>query len=158
MVVRNVESLGDLVALSAKDLVEVRDLLTVNDLDSSDISDELMSHFMGVKHHDQLVAVGGLEIFREEALLRSVATRSEFRGMNLAQRVIRALEKHALEAGASSLYLLTTTADRYFEQLGYRRRDRSRAPESIASTSQFSDLCPESATMMCKALPVSDAN
>ena len=61
-----------------------------------------------------------------------------------------------LIAGNDSLgnfYLLTNTAERFFERLGYRRTDRENAPEAIRRTQEFSGLCPSSSALMVKALP-----
>jgi amino-acid N-acetyltransferase len=48
------------------------------------------------------------------------------------------------------LYLLTTTAREFFAGRGYRAIDRADAPERIRGTTEFSDLCPASATAMVK--------
>jgi amino-acid N-acetyltransferase len=48
--------------------------------------------------------------------------------------------------------LLTTTAAAFFEKRGYRRLARTSAPAAIRATTQFSALCPSTATLMVKAM------
>jgi amino-acid N-acetyltransferase len=50
------------------------------------------------------------------------------------------------------MFLLTTTAETFFERRGYRRVDRSQAPLAIQSTSEFASLCPASSAFMIKQL------
>jgi N-acetylglutamate synthase-like GNAT family acetyltransferase len=46
------------------------------------------------------------------------------------------------------VFLLTTTAVPLIARLGFRRIERSEAPATIASTTEFSSLCPASAAIM----------
>ena len=62
-------------------------------------------------------------------------------------------ERHARSRGVRELYLLTTTAERFFERLGYRRTGRENAPEAIRGTQEFSGLCPSSSAFLVKELP-----
>jgi amino-acid N-acetyltransferase len=64
--------------------------------------------------------------------------------------LVTAAERLAAKNGVKSLYLLTTTADRFFAGLGFRRLQREMAPLAIKSTSQFSSLCPATAVLMSK--------
>ena len=61
-------------------------------------------------------------------------------------------EQYAAAHGVHALYLLTTTAESFFEHRGYRRIDRAEAPPSIQSTREFSSLCPASSAFMIKRL------
>ncbi|MEQ8534295.1 MAG: tyrosine protein phosphatase, partial [Imperialibacter sp.] len=61
-------------------------------------------------------------------------------------------ENDAARNGITELYLLTTTASKFFERIGYKVADRNTAPDAIKNTSEFSDLCPSSAVFMHKAL------
>jgi len=62
------------------------------------------------------------------------------------------LEKLARQKGINDLYLLTTTAKDFFTKEGYEIIDRVRVPFEIKNTSQFSSVCPSSATVMKKSL------
>jgi len=50
------------------------------------------------------------------------------------------------------LHMLTTTALNFFTKLGYRPADRGMAPLAIATTRQFTSLCPASAHYLVKTL------
>jgi len=53
------------------------------------------------------------------------------------------------------LYLLTTTAESFFQNFGYRTVERSLVPDLIQETVEFSSLCPDDATVMKKDLKIS---
>jgi amino-acid N-acetyltransferase len=96
--------------------------------------------------------VAGVELYGSAALLRSVCVVDSAAGAGLGARLCDAAEAHARAAGASEMYLLTTTAAGYFARRGYRPVDRASAPAAIASSAQFRDLCPASAVFMLRAL------
>ena len=66
------------------------------------------------------------------------------------------LVSYALEIAeqnhASHVYLLTTTAESYFEHLEFEVVDRNKVPLIIQQTSQYTDVCPSTAVVMCKKL------
>jgi N-acetylglutamate synthase-like GNAT family acetyltransferase len=62
------------------------------------------------------------------------------------------LEHFFFTGTVRALYLLTTTAETYFEHRGYRRIDRADAPPSIQSTREFASLCPSNSAFMIKRL------
>lgn len=70
----------------------------------------------------------------------------------MGAELCRALEAQARRQGISTLYLLTTTAESFFCERGYEEIERARAPAAIRRTSEFAELCPDSATCMCKEL------
>jgi len=65
-------------------------------------------------------------------------------------------ELFARSQGAEEIYLLTSTAERFFERLGYARVLREAAPVAIQQTQEFSALCPSSSALMVKRLPIKD--
>lgn len=100
----------------------------------------------------QLVGFGGLEIFGNLALLRSIAVGKELQGKKAGRFICSWIEDWAKENHISELYLLTTTARDFFAHLDYQIIQRDEFPESLRQTSQFSQLCPASAICMMKAL------
>jgi len=54
--------------------------------------------------------------------------------------------------GLRALYLLTTTAERYFPSFGFTTVPRAEVPEQVKATEQFRESCPASATVMAKPL------
>jgi amino-acid N-acetyltransferase len=99
-----------------------------------------------------LVGFGGLEIFGNLALLRSVAVGKEFQGKKAGRFICNWIEDWARNNQISELYLLTTTAPDFFAHLNYRVIQRDEFPEPLRQTSQFSQLCPASSICMKKIL------
>jgi N-acetylglutamate synthase-like GNAT family acetyltransferase len=58
----------------------------------------------------------------------------------------------ARKSGAREVWLLTTTAEGFFAANGFERVVRTDAPAAIAATSQFKDICPDTAALMRLAL------
>jgi amino-acid N-acetyltransferase len=52
--------------------------------------------------------------------------------------------------GARSLYLLTTSAESFFESLGFAPANRIETPFAIRGTKKFAGLCPSTARLMVK--------
>ena len=100
---------------------------------------------------EKLAGVAGLEILEENGLLRSVVSLN-FRNQKIGNQLIEVIVELAKSEKITALYLITTTADLYFERLGFSRVDRANVPDNIARTRQFSNLCPVSAVVMSKEL------
>jgi N-acetylglutamate synthase-like GNAT family acetyltransferase len=101
---------------------------------------------------DVPVGFGGLEVHAADALLRSVVTLPPLRNRGYGSAIVVALEAEAMLLKCRSVWLLTTSAARLFERLGYATCDRAAVPEAIRATPQFAALCPASATAMVKRL------
>lgn len=101
---------------------------------------------------DRLVAVGGLEVCCEHALLRSVAVHPSWQRHGLGHELIKRIVCEAETRGVHALYLLTLTAEHYFPRFGFERVSRETVPEAIANTLEFKSACPASAIAMTRAL------
>ena len=133
------------------DFGAIRDLLEVCALPTADLSADL-HQFIVAEQDGQIVGTIGLETFGADALLRSLAVRSESRGLGLASALCSRMLSHAGNLGVGILYLLTTTAEEYLVKFGFTRCDRETLPEAIGSTEEFRTLCPSTATCMRKDL------
>ncbi|WP_123538604.1 arsenic resistance N-acetyltransferase ArsN2 [Halosimplex salinum] len=109
-------------------------------------------HVYVARDGTERIGVGALEVHGSDALLRSVAVEPAERGNGHGTAIVDALETEAKRSGVSRLYLLTTTASDFFVALGYDEIDRPNAPDSIRDTTQFTDLCPSSATCLYKSV------
>ena len=85
----------------------------------------------------RLVAVIGLEIKNHSALLRSLAVDADYRNRGIATRLVGEIEDYAKSMEVDTLYLLTLTAEAFFEKYGYRRIARDSAPAGIQETTEF---------------------
>jgi len=114
------------------------------------------AHFPGgyvvVDSGGDLTGAAGMERYGEDGLLRSVAVATDRRGSGLGALLVRNRLKWAAERRLRAVYLLTTTAAPFFEQLGFWRIERDEAPEEIRASEQFESACPASATLLCLTL------
>lgn len=137
-----------------EDLHAIEALLVESGLPTDDLPEQDLSLFRVEGSSDDLDAVGGLERFGDAALIRSIATTASMRSRGIASKIVDELEKLSVNEGLENLYLLTESAERYFESRGYSPVDRSDVPRSIRESRQFSVLCPDSATVMYKRVGV----
>jgi amino-acid N-acetyltransferase len=101
---------------------------------------------------DELVGTAGMELLGSIGLLRSVAVAETHRSRQLGRQLFSAALDHAGEHGVQEVFLITNTADAYFEKNGFQRVDRGEVPAEIAETAQFTGLCPSSAVVMKKRI------
>jgi amino-acid N-acetyltransferase len=130
----------------------VRNLLTSAALPASDVTPEHLEDFFGCGPETAPEGVVGIEVYDSVALLRSLAVTDKCRGSGFGTALVAAAERHARARGVKELYLLTTTAERFFQRLGYAPASREAAPEAIRRTQEFSALCPSSSAFMVKVL------
>jgi amino-acid N-acetyltransferase len=131
----------------------VRRLLAEAQLPASDLTAAHLEHFFGCGSVSAPDGVVGLEMYGSVALLRSLVVSSKCRGRGCGTALMAQAEIFAQSQGVKEIYLLTTTADQFFERLGYARVPREAAPGPIRQTQEFSTLCPSSSAFMFKRLP-----
>jgi amino-acid N-acetyltransferase len=131
---------------------DVKRLLAESKLPSSDLSSKHLEHFWGCGPVEAPKGVVGLEINGDVALLRSLAVAVDSRGHGYGKALVAQAERYAHAEGVSKVYLLTTTAEEFFNRLGYRKASRESAPAPIRQTEEFSGLCPSSSAFMVKVL------
>jgi amino-acid N-acetyltransferase len=142
---------GSITRLRSRDLARLENLLRSNQLPTEDCA-EHTHNFCGIFDEDDLVAAGGLEPAANYALLRSVVVQERYRDRGLARAMSEFLINQAHSEGRKAVYLLTETAERYFEKLGFSRVDRAEVPLEIMQTRQFTSLCPDTASCMVMTL------
>ena len=131
---------------------EIKQLLAACELHHEDIITSQLKHFLLGWDGSRLVAVVGLEIKNQDALLRSLAVDPDFRNRRIATRLVGEIEDYARSLKVDTLYLLTMTAETFFKKCGYQRTERDCAPAGIQRTTEFENLCPASAACMVKYL------
>lgn len=125
-------------------------LLRKNNLPADDITDT--THLFVLTDNDEVVGTVALESAGKSGLLRSLCVADEARNNGAGQRLVNFIERYAQQNGVHDLYLLTTTADKYFGKKGYTRIDRTAVPAEIKNTSEFASVCPSTAVVMKKTL------
>jgi amino-acid N-acetyltransferase len=109
-----------------------------------------LRHFWVHRDAAGIGGVIGIEPYGNAALLRSLAVRDDLRARGLGSRLLAHAESQAAGLGVETLYLLTTTAERFFAARGYARTPRDSAPVAIRATREFSELCPSTSTCLSK--------
>jgi amino-acid N-acetyltransferase len=127
-------------------------LLQAQGLPVSDITDEHLEHFFFIGSDGSPTGLVGVEMYGTEALLRSLVVAENARTRGVGAALVQHAEEYASSRRVGAMYLLTTTAEKFFERLGYERIDRSRAPTSIERTREFASICPASSAFMTKRL------
>jgi amino-acid N-acetyltransferase len=139
----------ELRAATSADLGQIERLLTASSLPLDGV-EEALPGFVVAEEGNTIVGVAGLEVCSDNALLRSVAVADEWRSRGLGRALVSRVISDAEARGIRALYLLTTTADRYFPSFGFRTIARDAVPEDIRATEEFQGACPASATVMCR--------
>ena len=134
-------------AAKKTDLFDIQALLEESQLPSEDCENHL-ENFLVVELDNDLVGAGGVELYHDIALLRSVVVRTDVRGQGVGAKIFFEVKKYAHRQGVKEFYLLTETAQDYFKNHGFVKISREAAPHSIKQTEQFSGLCSCSATVM----------
>ena len=136
---------------SPSDLGDIEKLLAANGLPTDGVSGAL-GDFLVAEHDGALVGVVGVEQCKEYGLLRSTAVDGGWRSRGLGRRLVERAIAAAEQKGLHALYLLTTTAERYFPSFGFAVTSRDDVPEEIRNTAEFQVACPESAVVMVKTI------
>lgn len=142
-----------------EDLPAIERLLTESELPMAGVA-EALGGFVVAENPDDargIVGVIGLEVCHGEyALLRSTAVAPEWRGSGLGRQLVERVIAEAESRGVKALYLLTTTAERYFPSFGFVKTTRDAVPVEVKTSVEFRGACPESATVM--TLPLADSS
>lgn len=136
---------------TADDFISVVQLLQSENLPVEDLKANL-PHFFVIGDKNTVFGAIGLEVYGTDGLLRSMIVDSNYRGLSLAKKLIDNLFEYAEKNGLNTIYLITTTAEKYFGGRGFQPVSRDKVPASIAATSEFTSLCPSTATVMVKEL------
>jgi len=141
-------------AASPGDLPAVHSLLGRHHLPLDDI-DQHVDTMVVARDGSTIVGTAAVELYADGALLRSVAVESDVQGRGLGHRLTEAALQMAREHGAAAVFLLTTTADRFFPKFGFEKITRADVPASVQASVEFRFACPASAVVMRRQLSVS---
>lgn len=121
-------------------------------LPAGDLPASLANFFVALNDDDKVVGAAGLEIYGDDALLRSLVVLPEHRGKGIASRLIGSIESLAKQHKITTIYLLTETAPEYFGNKGFMQIKREAVSKPVQASSEFSQICPVSAIVMKKQL------
>ena len=126
-------------------------LLQSQNLPSKDLPQSLQDFYV-VLEEEKLVGLIGMERYGLFGLLRSMVVHPLYRNRRIAEGLVALLEERAAASGIQAMYLLTETAENYFGRKGYTNVSREEVPADLKGSSEFSHVCPVSATVMKKEL------
>jgi amino-acid N-acetyltransferase len=134
-----------------RDLAAIRTLLVELGLPAGDLG-AANQHFIVAREGGALAGCVGLEVSGSAALLRSLAVVPTRQGAGVGRALYRRALDEARARGVSSLYLLTTTAERYFAREGFQAIGRDQVPAGVRASAEFGSLCPATAACMRKPI------
>ncbi len=113
-----------------------------------------MENFLIIRHPETvastelLVGSVGLEIYGDNALLRSLAVHPDFQGTGLGTKLVDRIIEVAKERRINRLFLLTDTAEAFFKERGFTIVTRDKVPDDMKQSIEFTTLCTSSPSMM----------
>lgn len=137
-----------------EDKEKIRTLLTAAKLPAESI-DANTTAFYIAEEEGRTVGIAGLEFYGIDALLRSVAVPADLRRKGIGSVIVDRMLEEAAKSDVENVVLLTETAKDFFLKKGFTLVDRSAVTnEAMRNSSEFSQVCPESAVCMVMKLPL----
>jgi amino-acid N-acetyltransferase len=131
----------------------IAELLSASKLVSLDETAQFGPQYaVAVAADGTVVGVAGYERYGTDILLRSVVVAESWRSTGIGARLTADRLAHAKVQGCEAAYLLTDTAENYWERHGFSKIDRRVAPKAITRSHEWSAACPVSATAMFLSL------
>ena len=107
-----------------------------------------LANFLIAEEGGRVAGAIGLERYGTAALLRSAVVESSSRGTGIGGVLVERLLAEARRQGVHEVYLLTTTAERYFRCKGFESIDREQVPVGVRESVEFREACPVTAIVM----------
>ena len=136
---------------TARDLPAIRTLLEQLHLPLAGVEEHLATMLVA-REGEKIVGTAALEMYADGALLRSVAVDPGSQGRQLGHQLTDAALHLAAAHGKAAVFLLTTTAERFFPRFGFETIGRDDVPPSVQESVEFRSACPASAIVMRKQL------
>ncbi len=122
-------------------------LLRANDLPLDGVPPDLDA-FLVAESGGRVAGVIGLELYGADALLRSAVVDGAMRGTGVGAVLVDRILAEGGRRGASAIWLLTTTAERWFPRFGFTEVARDVVPDAVRASREFRGACPDSAIVM----------
>ena len=98
---------------------------------------EHLATILVARQSGRIVGSAALELYPDGAPLRSVAVAKPWQGHGLGHELTDAAIRLAQERHVPAIYLLTTTAERYFPRFGFERIARAQVPTKVQTSVEF---------------------
>jgi amino-acid N-acetyltransferase len=122
-------------------------LLQASELPTAGLQPSLPD-FLVAEDRGRVVGAVGLELYGESALLRSAVVDAGSRGTGVGSGLVDGVLERARARGVREIYLLTTTAERYFPRFGFVPITRSQVALPVRASEEFRGACPDTAVVM----------
>lgn len=104
--------------------------------------------FLVAEEGGRIVGAIGLEVYGDHGLLRSAVVHADKRNSGLGSELVEGLLRRAETRGTREIYLLTTTAERFFPRFGFAAIDRGEVATPVRASEEFRGACPDTAVVM----------
>lgn len=133
------QALGDPVMPATRhDMAPIRSLLRDVGLDADDLDEGHTNDFLVLTNETGFVGTVGLEVYGEDAILRSLAVKKDARGHGYGWMLADTVISQARLRGVRRVYLLTETASDFFAaKLGFRVVVPSTISRAISTSTTF---------------------
>jgi amino-acid N-acetyltransferase len=133
---------------TASDAGRVEILLTESQLPTAGVRDAIARFHVALDGAVLVGAIGVEDCGPRYGLLRSAVVSSTHRGSGVGRKLVEQALAGARARRLEALYLLTTTAEKYFPMFGFAAIPRDQVPPEIKATHEFREACPDTATVM----------
>jgi amino-acid N-acetyltransferase len=134
---------------TSSDFPAVESLLLASKLPLEGVR-ENFSSFVVAEEAGTIAGAIGLEKYGSAALVRSAVVSPSNRGSGVGRLLVESVLDRANEEGIDDIYLLTTTAEKYFPRFGFAPTTRAAVPESVKASAEFRGACPDTAVVMSR--------
>jgi amino-acid N-acetyltransferase len=139
-------------AATKEDMLRIKEFLRENRLPDLGVDGCVEDFVIAENETGSLIGVAGVEVYGENALLRSVAVDKQSRARGYGRILVNTILGNARDKGVKTIYLLTQDADNYFQRLGFQIVDRKDVDDAVKSSLEFTEACPESTTVMRRTI------
>ena len=123
-------------------------------LEESKLPTDILSSSQGelwIARESGATAVGGFEFYGDDALLRSVAVDASRRSAGFGRRLVEQLIEVAVQRNVQRVWLLTETAEGFFQKMGFIRVERQAITNrDLLGSPEFTHVCAQTAVCMVK--------
>ncbi len=137
----------EITAAAEVDWPSIANLLARSKLPVQGLSPHLGSALVA-RERERIIGCAALELYGDDALLRSVAVEPSSKGSGVGTALTVGALELARRRHVRRVYLLTETAGGFFPRFGFVPVQRADVPEAVSQSVEFTQLCPQSATVM----------
>jgi amino-acid N-acetyltransferase len=137
------------------DIRSVLQLLEVNGLPTEGVHQHFHQFLVwesipGNSAESRIGGCVGLELYGHNALLRSLSIDPQYQSKGVGTQLLNLISTLASARDVERLFLLTTTADSYFDRHHFTRISRDYVPMSVKESIEFQSACPSTAVCMVR--------